>query len=149
MVDRLSRLLSDFVFLLTHRAMIWPPWSTKTKEDHVKSNSEGRLTPSSTITDWSQWTSPNTIIPTIVLTSTILISTRLYYYYLRQFSTASNISDAFWRKRSLFGKVTSVGDGDGFRMFHTPGGRLMGWGWLPGRKIPTGRALKDKTVRTV
>jgi endonuclease YncB( thermonuclease family) len=41
--------------------------------------------------------------------------------------------------------VTSVGDGDNFRFFHTPGGRLAGWGWL--RSIPTDKkALRNQTI---
>lgn len=41
-----------------------------------------------------------------------------------------------------------MGDGDGFRLFHTPGGRMLGWGWFPGRKIPVDRVgLKENTVR--
>lgn len=41
-----------------------------------------------------------------------------------------------------------MGDGDNFRLFHTPGGRLTGWEWMPGRKVPTKREeLKDRTVR--
>jgi len=31
----------------------------------------------------------------------------------------------------------SVGDADNFRFFHTPGGRLLGWGWL--RPVPISR----------
>jgi hypothetical protein len=47
----------------------------------------------------------------------------------------------------LFGTVTRVGDADNFHLFHTPGGRLAGWGWLPGRKIPEKKAdLKNNTV---
>lgn len=66
--------------------------------------------------------------------------------YLRRLARAQNIDPDFFRRRSLFGKVTSVGDGDGFHLFHTPGGRLAGWGWL--RKVPTDRkALKGRTVR--
>jgi len=43
--------------------------------------------------------------------------------------------------------VTSVGDADNFRLFHTPGGRLTGWGWLPGRRVHDDKKwLKDKTV---
>lgn len=48
----------------------------------------------------------------------------------------------------MFGTVTSVGDADNFRLFHTPGGRLTGWGWLPGRQVPTEKGqLVGKTVR--
>lgn len=47
----------------------------------------------------------------------------------------------------MFGMVTRVGDADNFHLFHTPGGRLAGWGWLPGRKIPKKKAdLKNNTI---
>jgi len=40
-----------------------------------------------------------------------------------------------------------VGDADNFHLFHMPGGRLTGWGWL--RKIPEEKkALKGNTVRS-
>lgn len=42
--------------------------------------------------------------------------------------------------------MTRVGDGDNFHLFHQPGGRLTGWGWFPGRRIPQRAALKGKTV---
>ncbi|KAL2757411.1 hypothetical protein ACRALDRAFT_1060799 [Sodiomyces alcalophilus JCM 7366] len=69
----------------------------------------------------------------------------VYQNYLRRISSAGSIPDNYFRRRSLLGKVTSVGDGDGFHLFHTPGGRLAGWGWL--RKVPDTRpALKGKTI---
>jgi len=43
--------------------------------------------------------------------------------------------------------VTRVGDADNFHLFHMPGGRMAGWGWFPGRKIPEKKALKNNTVR--
>lgn len=50
-----------------------------------------------------------------------------------------------FRKRSIFGQVTRVGDGDNFHLYHTPGGRLTGWGWL--RKVPEKAVdLKKRTV---
>lgn len=68
-----------------------------------------------------------------------------YQSYLRRFAGAASIQENFFRKRSLLGRVTSVGDGDGFHLYHTPGGKLAGWGWL--RKIPEGRSnLKGETV---
>ncbi|ROT37251.1 SNase-domain-containing protein [Sodiomyces alkalinus F11] len=68
-----------------------------------------------------------------------------YQSYLKRIPSAGSIQDNYFRRRSLFGKVTSVGDGDGFHLFHTPGGRLAGWGWL--RKVPETRsALKGKTI---
>ena len=91
--------------------------------------------------------SPETIIPTVLLTSTCLAFYAFYRSYLRRIPAAGNISPDFFRNRSLVGRVTSVGDGDNFRVFHTPGGRLAGWGWLPWRRIPTEKKeLKNKTV---
>jgi len=40
--------------------------------------------------------------------------------------------------------VTRVGDADNFHMYHQPGGKLLGWGWL--RRIPQKKDLKDKTI---
>ena len=138
----------DDLQLLTsrlHRAMRWPPWSSTDPED----NDRPQTSPSSRIPsvvpgNWAHYVSPDVLIPTAVITGTILVSTRLYRLYLRRIPGAAKISTSFWRKRSIFGQVTSVGDGDGLRLFHTPGGRLTGWGWL--RNIPKGKALKDKTV---
>ncbi|KAJ5245887.1 hypothetical protein N7468_000870 [Penicillium chermesinum] len=51
------------------------------------------------------------------------------------------------RRRTVFGQVTSVGDGDNFRLYHTPGGRLAGWGWLPWKRVPVNKKeLKDQTI---
>ncbi|KAA8893387.1 hypothetical protein FN846DRAFT_537111 [Sphaerosporella brunnea] len=77
----------------------------------------------------------------------VLAASHLYRNHLRRVSTAAHIPQYFLRRRSLFGPVTSVGDGDNFRIYHTPGGRLLGWGWLPGRRVPTlKKDLKDQTV---
>lgn len=70
---------------------------------------------------------------------------QLYSHYLRRIPGAAFVRKAYFHKRSVFGRVTSVGDGDNFHLFHTPGGRAVGWGWL--RKIPEKRRdLKDRTV---
>lgn len=82
-----------------------------------------------------------------VMTAAVLSSRYIYVKYLRRIPNATAIRPSFWRRRSLFGRVTSVGDGDGLRLFHTPGGRLAGWGWFPGRRIPhTPKELKDQTI---
>lgn len=99
------------------------------------------------VTDWSAWLELRTIIPTTVLTTTILLAFRLNRR-LRRFPDAVSIPPSYLRRKSIFGQVTSVGDGDNFRLYHTPGGRLAGWGWLPWKKVPTAkRELKDNTVR--
>lgn len=90
---------------------------------------------------------PENLPAVLVLTTSCLALYGFWRSYLRRIPEAGNISPGFFRKRSLFGRVTSVGDGDNFRVFHTPGGRLAGWGWAPGRKVPEGKKeLKDKTV---
>ena len=98
-------------------------------------------------TDWSHYRDPRNFLPILLLTGTCLASYSFYRSYLRRLPTAALIPPPFYRKRSIFGRVTSVGDGDNFRLFHTPGGRLAGWGWLPWRQIPSDKkALKDNTV---
>ncbi|OJD16630.1 hypothetical protein AJ78_03222 [Emergomyces pasteurianus Ep9510] len=98
--------------------------------------------------DWAgEFKDPRNLIPTLILTGGILLCVRIHRQYLRRIPVATNISPTYFHKRSLFGRVTSVGDGDNFRMFHTPGGRLAGWGWLPFRKVPTTKKeLKDRTI---
>ena len=127
--------------------MRWP-WADDTSNHSNKEKYLKRPSPHSDVdlTDWRSYLAPQVLLPTAVLTSSILIGRRLYKLYFRRIPGAARISREFWRKRSLFGTVTSVGDGDGFRLFHTPGGRLTGWGWLPWRKVPTGKALRDRTV---
>ncbi|KAI0742461.1 SNase-domain-containing protein [Daedaleopsis nitida] len=71
------------------------------------------------------------------------------YVYVRQFRRIPNAEwvnpDMLARKRWVKGYVTSVGDADNFRLYHTPG---FGWRWpLKFRTIPTGRTdLKDQTI---
>ena len=130
--------------------MRWPWRSSTTSDDRDNKPGSVSWTDSLNATDWKHYTDPRTVIPTIILTGSALLLTRFHRSYLRRIPQAASIQPNFWRKRSLFGRVTSVGDGDNFRMFHTPGGRLAGWGWLPGRRVPERREdLKDRTVRSV
>lgn len=78
--------------------------------------------------------STEVILSTVACTSTILTGFYFYREFLRRIPTASRLPDRFLKRRTLLGYVTSVGDPDNFRFFHTPGGRLAGWGWL--RPIP-------------
>lgn len=95
--------------------------------------------------DWRPYAEPQTIISTIALTSACIGFYKFYRTFLRRIPAAVNINPSFFRKRSVFGQVTSVGDGDNFRIFHTPGGWLAGWGWW--RPIPKDKkALKNNTV---
>ncbi|KAG6027493.1 putative endonuclease lcl3 [Claviceps citrina] len=83
--------------------------------------------------------------PVVLFSLVGLGALQLYANYLRRIPGAAFIRPSFFRSRSLFGRVTSVGDGDGFHLFHTPGGRAVGWGWL--RRVPKARKeLKDRTI---
>ncbi|KAJ5688616.1 endonuclease lcl3 [Penicillium macrosclerotiorum] len=137
--------------------MRWPPWRSESSNDD-KQPPECKPSPDSSRPtsatnnpsfplDWAAFTESRTLISTVVLTSGILLAVRLHRQYLRRFPDATSISPSFLRRRTVFGQVTSVGDGDNFRIYHTPGGRLVGWGWLPWKKVPTTKKeLKDKTV---
>ncbi|OAL27647.1 hypothetical protein AYO20_09720 [Fonsecaea nubica] len=93
------------------------------------------------------FTQPETILAAAILTTVSVGTYKLYKSYLRRIPQAININPGFFRRRSIVGQVTSVGDGDNFRMYHTPGGRLAGWGWFPGRRVPVNKKdLKDQTV---
>lgn len=142
--------------------MRWPPWSTESSDDDKQrpernsnsSTASSYPTPapnsSDSALDWTAFTEYRTLVSTLLLTSGILLGVRFHRSYLRRIPDAPSISPSFLRHRTIFGKVTSVGDGDNFRIFHTPGGRLAGWGWLPWKKIPTTKKeLKDNTVRAI
>lgn len=105
---------------------------------------ESSPSPSSVLQTFSD---PSTLIAATILTVASLGFLRFYKSFLRRIPEAPNIRPDFFRKRSIVGKVTSVGDGDNFRIYHTPGGWLAGWGWIPWRKVPTDRKmLKNNTV---
>ncbi|ODQ66333.1 putative endonuclease LCL3 [Nadsonia fulvescens var. elongata DSM 6958] len=58
----------------------------------------------------------------------------IYRTYLARIVTSRDLPASFLRRKSLLGHVVKVGDGDNFRLFHTPGGYWAGWGWL--RAVP-------------
>ncbi|KAF8424589.1 hypothetical protein EV426DRAFT_598560 [Tirmania nivea] len=126
-----------------HRAMRWP-WSSD--------DDSGRkpLPPLLSVEYWSDpknYLHPRVLVPASVLAACSLGLIYVYRAYVRRIPESSQIYPSFFRKRSLFGQVTSVGDGDNFRLYHTPGGRLLGWGWFPGRKVPTDpKELRQRTV---
>ncbi|KAL4802678.1 hypothetical protein BDV18DRAFT_146309 [Aspergillus unguis] len=138
--------------------MRWPPWSSKAQDTASSDDSQqntipfissktNKQTSESTIIDWKAFTEPRTLISTLILTSAILGALRFHRSYLRRFPDAQSIPAEYFRRRSVFGKVTSVGDGDNFRIYHTPGGRLAGWGWLPWKRVPKGK--KELTNNTI
>ncbi|ELR03166.1 putative endonuclease lcl3 [Pseudogymnoascus destructans] len=125
--------------------MRWPPWSSDAGNEDSNKKQQIAWADTLNATNWSNYANPETVVPTVLLTATILLSVRVYRLYLRRIPDATHVQPAFFRKRSLFGTVTRVGDGDNFHLFHTPGGRLAGWGWL--RKVPEKAAdLRKHTI---
>lgn len=125
--------------------MRWPPWSSDAGNEDSNKKQQIAWADTLNVTNWSQYANPETVVPTVLLTGTILLSVRIYRQYLRRIPEATHVQPGFFRKRSLFGTVTRVGDGDNFHLYHTPGGRLTGWGWL--RKVPEKAAdLRKHTV---
>lgn len=95
----------------------------------------------------SSFAEPQVLVASVTLTVLSLGSIRAYKSYLRRIPSAEHIKPEMLRTKTIFGKVTSVGDGDNFRLYHTPGGRLGGWGWVPGRMVPSKREeLSGQTV---
>jgi hypothetical protein len=112
--------------------MPWPFTGSSRKDDSTSL--------SETLTD------TRVLLASAGLTLSSLVAIRVYKTYLRRIPSTEHLKPDIFRRRTLFGKVTSVGDGDNFRLFHTPGGRLGGWGWA--RKVPTEREkLVGQTVR--
>ncbi|PYI13551.1 putative staphylococcal nuclease domain protein [Aspergillus japonicus CBS 114.51] len=125
--------------------MRWPPWGPKSPTTTENNNNDRHSY--ANIIDWRAFAEPRTLIATGILTTGILGAVALHRRYLRWFPDAGSILPSYMRRRSILGRVTSVGDGDNFRLYHTPGGRLAGWGWLPWKKVPTSKKeLRDKTI---
>ncbi|KAK4944831.1 putative endonuclease lcl3 [Elasticomyces elasticus] len=141
--------------------MRWPSWLSKSSTSAKADTSEEAVVPAQTSdlskppvsssnasnnNAWSHFVSLNVVVPSLVLTVATLGFLRFYKTYLRRIPNTSHIKPELYRRRSLFGYVTSVGDGDNFRLFHTPGGRLAGWGWLPWRRVKGMKRLQNKTI---
>lgn len=130
--------------------MRWPSWSSKSDKEH-DDKSYVLWSESLNGTDWTHYKDPRTVgvvlAAAIASSLTTIIAGKVYRSSVRRIPEAGFIKPTIFRKKSLFGTVTRVGDGDNFHLFHQPGGRLMGWGWMPGRRIPKNKAdLKGKTV---
>ncbi|KAI5365833.1 Putative staphylococcal nuclease (SNase-like), SNase-like, superfamily [Septoria linicola] len=87
----------------------------------------------------------NTVAWCAVTAATVWYGNKSYKTFIRRIKNVGYLKPHQLRKKSLFGYVTRVGDGDNFRLYHTPLGRFAGWGlW---RKVPTKVSdLKDQTL---
>ncbi|KIK57480.1 hypothetical protein GYMLUDRAFT_46065 [Collybiopsis luxurians FD-317 M1] len=77
---------------------------------------------------------------------TALGCSRVHGRYFKRMQNSNWISpESFERKQWVKGVVTSVGDADNFRLYHTPG---IGWRWpLKFRRVPTEkRDLRNQTI---
>src|SRR5690242_2187005 len=102
--------------------MRWP-WSGD--ETEQKKTGPAGWTEHSSSNDWAtSLRRPLALLPSLVLTVAPVAGVRPYKSYLRRIPTINHIRPACFRRRSLFGQVTSVGDAVNFRLYHTPGGRL-------------------------
>lgn len=130
--------------------MKWPPWLSSPSETRKDDKEPSSWSDTLNSTDWSHYTDRRTLVPTVVLTTAAIVTYQLYTAFLKRIPQARLIPSSYWHRRSLFGQVTNVSDGDGFRLYHTPGGRLAGWGWLWRRKVPEKRkGLTNETVRSL
>ncbi|KAF2863447.1 SNase-domain-containing protein [Piedraia hortae CBS 480.64] len=92
------------------------------------------------------WLTPEALVFSAVSTASTIALLRFYKTYLRRIPSTDHLKPDTFRHRSLFGYVTRVGDGDNFHFFHTPGGRWLGWGWLPNRKVGKMKKLRGQTL---
>ena len=122
--------------------------SRESRSDSIPVNSSRSWDNNLNRTDWTQYTTTQALIFYAITTGATLALVRLYKSYLRRIPTADYLKPSFFRRRNLYGYVTRVGDGDNFHLFHTPGGKLTGWGWLPKRRVQDidAAAKKKKTV---
>ncbi|PHH49805.1 putative endonuclease LCL3 [Ceratocystis fimbriata CBS 114723] len=113
-----------------------PKQSSSTWTQSLTGPSSQSSVPLAAALDWA---------PTFASTVIALGVINLYGKYLRRIPSTMFIKPDMYRSRSLYGRVTSVGDGDGLQLYHMPGGRFAGWGWL--RKVPTKKVdLKGNTI---
>lgn len=133
--DSCSRDLPATLTVTQYQTMRWP--GSGTDDDKKKGPAEPWR---ATLTD------PRSVILSIAAAATSVVAVRMYKTYLRRIPSVNHIKPDYFRRKGLFGQVTSVGDADNFRLYHTPGGRIAGWGWLPWKAIPTKRGLTNQTV---
>ena len=88
----------------------------------------------------------STPVGAALTTGAALVGGRLLYVrYLRRYATVNDLTPRVLKmRRTLVGRVTSVGDADGFRFYHTPGLPLLRNYLHP---VPTSKAaLRNQTI---
>ncbi|KAF9575569.1 putative endonuclease lcl3 [Mortierella alpina] len=126
--------------------------STKSTMEELSASMEEMATKTSISSSVKQLSIPEipaSVEPYLIASVVFGVSTAavvLYRTRLRRIPSAAFLTPhSLQGKRVLRGKVTSVGDSDNFRFYHTPGGIWAGWGWL--RHVPsTAKELKNQTL---
>ncbi|KAG0045007.1 putative endonuclease lcl3 [Gryganskiella cystojenkinii] len=125
--------------------------STKEQFDEITHKTMDQLNHNPGIASMkSQFASiPDSVQPYLIASTVFGLATTAVIVYstrLRRIPSSAYLTpDMLQGKRILRGKVTSVGDSDNFRFYHTPGGIFAGWGWL--RRVPQGnKELKNQTL---
>ena len=132
-------------------SLLWRRPAQPSTSDDTSTKPDGTWATSLNRTDYTHYTSTQTVAFAVVTSATTLALVHAYKTYIRRIPGVDYLKPGFFRRRSLYGYVTSVGDGDGFRLFHTPGGRLMGWGskWRPIGKQGKGKGKKSEGTLSV
>jgi len=126
----------------------WPPWTTSTRTDTGKPDDVAEELPTKLKKQFDALPPSVLALTAFALGSATAISTVLVYRrYGRRIRNVNSITpELLARKRWLKGVVTSVGDADNFKFFHTP--TLGGYTWpFKFRSVPSvGKDLKDETL---
>ena len=141
--DKLSSAVQDTLEKVEHEASEMYQ-STRASLEELKPTSTA--SPSSLLASLNI---PLSAEPYLIATAVFGITTTAVVFYrtrLRRIPTPAYMTPNMLRgKRIMRGKVTSVGDSDNFRFYHTPGGIWAGWGWL--RHVPTTKKGKPGCCR--
>lgn len=103
------------------------------------------MSDSNSVDSSNQLLQAKAVLLSVLLSGALISIFTLYNRHLRQFTSPHEIPHGVFKKGYLFGKVTSVGDGDNFHFFHMPGGLLGGWYWL--RNVPSLRRTQTKDIK--
>ncbi|KZT25059.1 nuclease [Neolentinus lepideus HHB14362 ss-1] len=131
----------------------WLPWRSSSTETSQVSKSSKPADPPSSLPSSLDFKQLTTLPPPLLAlasfslgSASALLAASVYRRYFRRIPNGDWVTpDIFRNRRWVKGVVTSVGDADNFRMYHTPG---FGWRWLlKFRDVPSAsRDLKNQTI---
>lgn len=117
------------------------PWSTWWSTSNNTSSAEAVITTRKSTPLSTHLASPYVSIP--LSCSLVLGASFTYARFLRRIPTAAYITPRTLKRKRIRGYVTSIGDADGFRLYHRPGPWFL-QGMYP---IPTDKKqLRDQTI---